>query len=112
MRGPRSGLATAVRVAQAQAVVELVGLLVKPFALMIRLFANMSGGHMVVLSFMGLIFFFADSMGSGVGWGVTPIAVGFAVFIMIIESFVALLQAYIFTQLSILFIGGSIHPEH
>ena len=94
------------------AIVEVVGLLVKPFALMIRLFANMSGGHMVVLSFMGLIFFFAEAMGSGVGWGVTPIAVGFAVFIMIIESFVALLQAYIFTQLSILFIGGSIHPEH
>jgi F-type H+-transporting ATPase subunit a len=92
-------------------VVELIGLVVKPFALMIRLFANMTGGHLVVLSFMGLIFFFAD-MGPAVGYGVSPIAVAFAVFIMIIEVFVAMLQAYIFTQLSILFIHASVHPEH
>jgi len=93
-------------------VVELLGLIVKPFALMIRLFANMTGGHLVVLSFMGLIFFFAAEMGPGAGWGITPVAVGFAVFIMIIEIFVAMLQAYIFTQLSIMFVGASIHPEH
>lgn len=93
-------------------VVELIGLLVKPFALMVRLFANMTGGHMVVLSFMGLIFFFAGTGHSAMGYAVSPIAVGFAVFIMIIEAFVALLQAYIFTQLSILFVGASVHPEH
>jgi F-type H+-transporting ATPase subunit a len=92
-------------------VVELIGLLVKPFALMIRLFANMTGGHMVVLSFMGLIFFFAKTS-AGIGYAVSPVAVGFAVFIMIIESFVAVLQAFIFTMLSIIFIGASIHPEH
>jgi F-type H+-transporting ATPase subunit a len=92
-------------------VVELIGLLVKPFALMVRLFANMTGGHMVVLSFMGLIFFFA-AKAPAMGWGVSPVAVGFAVFIMIIEAFVALLQAYIFTQLSILFVSASVHPEH
>lgn len=93
-------------------VVELIGLIVKPFALMVRLFANMTGGHMVVLSFMGLIFFFAGTDHSAMGYAVSPIAVGFAVFIMIIEAFVALLQAYIFTQLSILFVGASVHPEH
>jgi len=93
-------------------VVEIVGLLVKPFALMIRLFANMSGGHMVVLSFMGLIFFLGQLWGPAGAWGASPIGAGFACFIMIIESFVALLQAYIFTQLSILFIQASIHPEH
>jgi len=93
-------------------VVELIGLFVKPFALMVRLFANMSGGHMVVLSFMGLIFFFAQSMGTGAGYGSSPVAVGFAVFIMIIEVFVAMLQAYIFTQLSIIFVNASIHPDH
>jgi len=93
-------------------VVEVVGLFVKPFALMIRLFANMTGGHMVVLSFMGLIFFFASSMGTGAGWASSPVAVAFAAFIMIIESFVALLQAYIFTQLSIIFVNMAIHPEH
>jgi F-type H+-transporting ATPase subunit a len=92
-------------------VVELIGLFVKPFALMIRLFANMTGGHLVVLSFMGLIFFFG-AMSPAIGYGVSPVAVGFAVFIMIIEVFVALLQAYIFTLLSILFIHASVHPEH
>lgn len=92
-------------------VVELIGLVVKPFALMVRLFANMSGGHMVVLSFMGLIFFFG-SQSTALGFVAAPIGVAFAVFIMIIESFVALLQAYVFTQLSILFIQASIHPEH
>lgn len=93
-------------------VVEVLGLLVKPAALMIRLFANLTGGHLVVLSFMGLIFFFAGNEKSATGFGVAPIAVAFAAFIMIIEAFVALLQAYIFTQLSILFVGASVHPEH
>lgn len=95
-------------------VVEVVGVLVKPFALTIRLFANMTGGHMVVLSFMGLIFFLAapERYGQGVGWGVAPLAAGIGVFIMIVEAFVALLQAFIFTQLSIIFIQGSLHPDH
>ena len=93
-------------------VVELLGLLVKPAALMIRLFANLTGGHLVVLSFMGLIFFFAGASHSAMGYGVAPVAIAFAAFIMIIEAFVALLQAYIFTQLSILFVGASVHPDH
>ena len=93
-------------------VVELIGVLAKPFALMVRLFANMSGGHMVVLSFIGLIFLAASQAGTSVAWAASPFAVGFAVFIMIIEAFVALLQAYVFTYLSILFIGGCLHPDH
>jgi F-type H+-transporting ATPase subunit a len=93
-------------------VVELIGVFVKPFALTIRLFANMSGGHLVVLSFMALIFFFAGTYGRAGGFGVAPVGVGFAVFIMILETFVALLQAYIFTQLSIIFVNASVHPEH
>jgi F-type H+-transporting ATPase subunit a len=93
-------------------VIEVVGLVIKPFALTVRLFANMNGGHMVVLSFMGLMFFFALKNGSGVGWMISPLAIAFAVFIMIIESFVAVLQAFIFTQLSILFVQTSVHPEH
>jgi len=92
--------------------VELIGVIAKPFALMVRLFANISGGHMVVLSFVGLIFLAAQQGGDGVGWMASPFAVGFGVFIMIIEAFVALLQAYVFTYLSILFIGGSLHPDH
>lgn len=94
-------------------VVELIGLLVKPFALMIRLFANMTGGHLIVLSCMGLIMFFGEKGKNLVGgYGSAPLAVGFAVFIMILESFVALLQAYIFTMLSIMFVNSSIQPEH
>jgi F-type H+-transporting ATPase subunit a len=79
---------------------------------MIRLFANMTGGHLVVLSLMGMLFYFAAQMGAAVGWVTAPVWVGFAVFIMIIEFFVAMLQAYIFTTLSILFIQSSLHPEH
>ncbi|MDF1838802.1 MAG: F0F1 ATP synthase subunit A, partial [Planctomycetota bacterium] len=93
-------------------VIEVVGLIIKPFALMIRLFANMTGGHMVVLSFMGLIFFAAGTDVNSMAWGISVPAVGFGVFIMIIEGFVALLQAYIFTQLSCLFVGACLHPDH
>ncbi len=93
-------------------VIEVIGnLLIKPVALMIRLFATMTGGHLVVLSFLALIFFFASSYGS-FGKTLSPVWVGFAVFIMIIEAFVALVQAYIFTLLSSLFIGAAVHPEH
>ena len=91
--------------------VELIGLLVKPIALMIRLFANMTGGHLAVLTLMGLILLFG-AMSPTMGWLSSPVAVGLAVFIMIIETFVALLQAYIFTMLSILFIQASVHPAH
>jgi len=93
-------------------VVELIGLIVKPVALTIRLFANMTGGHMVVLSFMGLIFFFGQAFGAAVGYGSAPVALLFAVFIMIIEGFVAFVQAYVFTVLSAIFVGMSLHPEH
>jgi F-type H+-transporting ATPase subunit a len=93
-------------------VVELIGLIVKPVALTIRLFANMSGGHMVVLSFMGLIFYMGNLWGAAGGWGASPLGLAFACFIMIIESFVAMVQAYIFMQLSILFVNASMHPEH
>jgi len=94
--------------------VELIGLLVKPFALMIRLFANISGGHLVVLSFMGLIFYMGhnDVLGDSGGWGISPVGAGLGIFVMIIEVFVALVQAYIFTMLSIIFINASVHPEH
>ena len=71
----------------------------------------MTGGHLAVLSIMGLIFVFGE-MSSTVGYGVAPIAVGFTVFVMIIEFFVAMLQAFIFTQLSVIFVQASVHPDH
>jgi F-type H+-transporting ATPase subunit a len=84
--------------------VELIGMLAKPFALCIRLFANMMGGHVVILSLLGLIFI----MGS---WFVVPISVGFVLFINVLELLVAFIQAYIFTMLTSLFIGMSVHPH-
>jgi F-type H+-transporting ATPase subunit a len=91
---------------------ELIGLFIKPIALTVRLTANMIGGHLVLLSFLGLVFFFGSSVGTGVGLAVAPVSIAMSVFIMIIEGFVVLLQAYIFTLLSIIFVSQSLHPNH
>ena len=94
--------------------VEILGLFTKPFALAVRLFANMTAGHLVILSLIGLIFAFTDMMGSGVGIGVSPVAVTFALFIYVLELLVAFIQAYVFTMLSSLFIGMAVveHEHH
>jgi len=85
--------------------VELLGLLTKPFALAIRLFANMVAGHTVILALIGLIFFMGTIF-------VAPVSVSFAVFIYLLEILVSLIQAYIFTMLTALFIGMAVHQEH
>ena len=84
--------------------VELIGKVAKPFALAVRLFANMTAGHFVILALLGLILTFG-SFGSVTGWTaiIGPIALG--LFVMFLEIFVALLQAYIFTVLTAVFIG-------
>lgn len=96
--------------------IEIVGLITKPFALMIRLFANMTAGHIVLMSLVGLIFFFAQEMGEVVGWGVVPISTLFSVFIYFLELLVAFLQAYIFTMLTAVFVGLALgdhaHDDH
>lgn len=79
---------------------EIVGIFTKPFALMIRLFANITAGHIIVISLVGLIFVFKTIL-------ISPVAVGFALFIDVLECLVALLQAYIFTLLTALFIGSA-----
>jgi F-type H+-transporting ATPase subunit a len=86
-------------------VVELLGLFTKPFALAVRLFANMTAGHVVILSLIGLIFILKTYL-------VAPVSVSFALFISLLEILVALIQAYIFTMLSSLFIGMAVHQEH
>lgn len=89
--------------------VEIIGKFVKPFALMLRLFANMTAGHFVVLSLLGLIFLFGNV--AIVKWLVAGGSVFFVLFMMFLELFVALLQAYIFALLTSVFIGLMQH-EH
>jgi F-type H+-transporting ATPase subunit a len=85
--------------------VELIGLISKPFALMIRLFANITAGHIIVLSLLCLIFMFNSI------W-VSPLSAFFVIFMDCLELLVAFLQAYIFTLLSALFIGMAVPEEH
>ncbi len=84
--------------------VEIMGLFTKPFALIIRLFANMISGHIIILSFIILIFIFG-AMNTGLGWGTSPFFVLLAVFIYLIEILVAFIQAFIFANLTAVFIG-------
>jgi len=88
----------------ALAPIELLGVIIKPFSLMIRLYANISAGHIVLMSLIGLIFIFKNWFGSTLSFGL-------AFAISIIEILVALLQAYIFTVLSALYFGFAVE-EH
>lgn len=92
--------------------VEILGLFTKPFALAIRLFANMVAGHMVLVNVIGLIFLFTAAYGTAVGWGVTIFSMGFGLFVYCLELLVAFIQAYVFTILSALFIGMAIVEHH
>ena len=92
--------------------IEIFGVFTKPFALMIRLFANITAGHIIIFSLISLIFV-ASNNGVNVvaGWSVAPISVMFVLFIFLIEILVAFLQAYIFTLLSAVFIGLAVKEE-
>lgn len=92
--------------------VEILGLFTKPFALAIRLFANMVAGHMVLLNIIGLIFLFTAGFGVAAGWAATVFSVMFSLFIYALELLVAFIQAYVFTILSALFIGMAIVEHH
>jgi F-type H+-transporting ATPase subunit a len=81
--------------------IEIVGILTKPFALMMRLFANMTAGHIIIISLVGLIFVFKTIY-------IAPVSVAFALFIDVLECLVAFLQAYVFTMLTALFIGSAV----
>ncbi|MEP6928068.1 MAG: F0F1 ATP synthase subunit A [Ginsengibacter sp.] len=84
--------------------VEILGIFTKPFALMIRLFANMIAGHIIIISLVSLIFIFG-ALNTYIGWGFSPLSILFVVFIYLIELLIAFLQAYIFTILTAVFIG-------
>ncbi|MCX5792486.1 MAG: F0F1 ATP synthase subunit A [Elusimicrobia bacterium] len=90
--------------------IELIGLVTKAFALCIRLFANMIAGHIVILSFISFIFIFG-SLSVAVGFAVAPISVGLVLFTLLLELFVAFLQAYVFVFLTAIFTGAAMHPH-
>jgi F-type H+-transporting ATPase subunit a len=91
--------------------VEFLSVFTKPFALIVRLFANMVAGHIIILSFICLIFIFG-AMSKVAGWGFAPLSVAFAVFIYLIEILVVFIQAFIFTNLTAVFIGQAFEGEH
>jgi len=85
--------------------VEILGVFTKPFALMVRLFANILAGHMILLVLMGLIFIFYIAIGSVAAMGVSVVSILFSIFMLLLDVLVAFIQAYVFTMLSALFIG-------
>lgn len=94
--------------------IEFLSIFIKPFALMIRLFANITAGHIIILSLVGIIFIAGKVGGTGAGFGASVIAGAFMLFMNVLELFVAALQAYIFTTLSAVFIGQALedHSHH
>lgn len=91
--------------------VEILGIFTKPFALIIRLFANMLAGHIIIICLVSLIFIFGG-LSKGIGWGFSPVSIAFAVFIYLIEVLVAFIQAFIFTNLTAVFISQAIEETH
>lgn len=92
-------------------VVEIIGLITKPFVLMVRLFANITAGHIILLGFMSLIFIFG-SMSSWIGVAVSPVSILFGVFMSLLELLVAFIQAYVFTLLSAIYFGMAVEEHH
>ena len=91
--------------------VEVLGVFTKPLVLMIRLFANITAGHIVVMGFITLIYIFAQ-MSAGLAYGVSIITIAFNVFITFLELLVAFIQAFIFTFLTSIYIGLAIAEDH
>jgi len=91
--------------------IELIGVIIKPFVLMIRLFANISAGHIIVLGFFSLIFIFG-SMDPALGLAVSPVSIAFTIFMSILELLVAFIQAYVFTILSAIYFGMASEESH
>jgi len=92
-------------------VVEVMGVFTKPFVLMVRLFANITAGHIIILGFISLIFIFGN-INAGLGFGVSVVSVAFSVFMGLLELLVAFIQAYVFTLLSALYFGMATEEHH
>jgi F-type H+-transporting ATPase subunit a len=91
--------------------IEVVGMLTKPFVLMIRLFANIVAGHTIILGFLGLIFIFG-AMAPVAGYITSPVSIFFYLFMGLLELLVAFIQAFIFTLLTALYIGMATEEQH
>jgi F-type H+-transporting ATPase subunit a len=91
--------------------VEFLGIFTKPFVLMVRLFANITAGHIIILGFMSLIFIFGNIKGL-LGAAVAPVSVAFGIFMGFLELLVAFIQAYVFTLLSALYFGMAMEEHH
>ena len=89
------------------AIIEILGLFIKPFSLMMRLYANMLAGHVVIMSIIGLIFVFGS-------WLIAPAFFELTLVLSLLEVLVAALQAYIFTMLTALYFGSAVeeHEHH
>lgn len=92
--------------------IELFGLISKPVVLTLRLFANITAGHMIILAFISLIFIFGEKFGTGAGLGTSVLSLFFAIFMNTMELLVAFLQAYVFCLLSALYFGSAVEEAH
>ncbi len=91
--------------------IEILGVILKPFVLMLRLFANITAGHIIILGFFSLIFIFG-AMDAKIGYMVSPLSVAFTVFMGMLEMLVAFLQAFVFTLLTVIYIGMAVEEHH
>lgn len=92
--------------------IEIIGLVAKPVVLTLRLFANITAGHIIILAFVSLIFIFQQQYGAGGAAGVSVVSVAFSIFMNLLELLVAFLQAYVFCLLSALYFGSAIEEAH
>jgi len=92
-------------------VIEIMGIFTKPIVLMIRLFANMMAGHIIILGFVGIIFVFGK-INVGLGYGSSILSIAFALFVSALELIVAFIQAFVFTLLTSLYIGTAVQEHH
>lgn len=92
--------------------VEIVGVFMKPISLMVRLFANITAGHIIILSLLGLIFMANSLGGATTSVAISPVVLFFTLFLNLIELLVAFLQAFIFTLLTAMYIGSAVEDNH
>lgn len=92
-------------------IVEFIGIFTKPFVLMVRLFANITAGHIIILGFISLIFIFGE-MSPALGFGISPVSIFFYLFMGLLELIVAFIQTFVFTLLTALFMGMAMEDGH